>query len=145
DSLGYGLRLVPEPGIRGITILNDAYNANPSSTNAALDVLASLPGRHIAILGDMLELGPEELAGHRAVGKHAAESVDLLVALGSRAREIASAALEAGLQDVHVSSTTDEVVAFIKPLLEPEDVVLIKGSRGMAMERIVQALQELPR
>jgi UDP-N-acetylmuramoyl-tripeptide--D-alanyl-D-alanine ligase len=147
DAVGYGLRLVPEPGIKGVTVLNDCYNANPSSMKAALDVLADLPGRHIAILGDMLELGSEELRGHREAGRHAAETVDLLITLGSRAHEIASSALENGLVDSSIFEFTSnaEVIAFITPRLEAGDVVLIKGSRGMAMDNIVHALQEHPR
>ncbi|MCE5259022.1 MAG: UDP-N-acetylmuramoyl-tripeptide--D-alanyl-D-alanine ligase [Chloroflexi bacterium] len=146
ETLGYGLRLVPEPGIGGVLILNDSYNANPSSTAAALDVLASLPGRHIAVLGDMLELGSAEQSGHRAVGAHAAATADMLITLGIRAREIAAGAREAGMTGalVHEFMATDEIVAYLKPLLQPEDVVLVKGSRVMAMEKIVQALQEPP-
>lgn len=147
DTMGYGLRLVPEPGINGTTLLNDCYNANPSSTIAALDVLADVPGRHIAILGDMLELGSEELSGHREVGQHAAESLSLLVTLGSRAHEIAAGAEASGLaaEAVFEFSSNAEVIAFITPKLETGDVILIKGSRGMAMDSILHALQELPR
>ena len=147
DAVGYGLRLVPEPGISGITLLNDCYNANPFSTIAALDVLADVPGRHIAILGDMLELGSEESGGHREVGQHAAGTVDLLIALGSRAHEIAAGARASGLaaEAVYEFLSNAEVIAFITPKLETGDVILIKGSRGMAMESILHALQELPR
>ena len=147
DAVGYGLRLVPEPGINGITLLNDCYNANPSSTIAALDVLTDVPGRHIAILGDMLELGSEELGSHREVGQHAAETVDLLVTLGNRAHEIAAGARASGLaaEAVYEFSSNAEVIAFITPKLEMGDVILIKGSRGMAMDSILHALQELPR
>jgi UDP-N-acetylmuramoyl-tripeptide--D-alanyl-D-alanine ligase len=147
DTLGYGLRLIPEPGIKGVTLLNDCYNANPSSMLAALDVLSDLAGRHIAILGDMLELGSEELEGHHQVGRHAAETADLLVTVGSRAREIAMSARTNGLAANAVFEFTNnaEVVPFITPLLEKGDIVLIKGSRGMSMDNILHALQELPR
>jgi UDP-N-acetylmuramoyl-tripeptide--D-alanyl-D-alanine ligase len=147
NTMGYGIRLVPEPGIKGTTLLNDCYNANPSSTSAALDVLADVPGRHIAILGDMLELGSEELEGHHRVGQRAAETVDLLVTLGQRAREITASARpnEMASEKVFEFSSNAEVITFITPRLETGDVILIKGSRGMAMDSILHALQELPR
>jgi UDP-N-acetylmuramoyl-tripeptide--D-alanyl-D-alanine ligase len=147
NAVGYGLRLVPEPGIHGSTLLNDCYNANPDSTMAALEVLADVPGRHIAILGDMLELGSLERDSHRRVGARAAQTVDLLLTVGDRAREIAAGARESDLAESAVFEfmSNAEVIALITPLLEPGDVVLIKGSRGMAMDNILHALQELPR
>ncbi|NLV73220.1 MAG: UDP-N-acetylmuramoyl-tripeptide--D-alanyl-D-alanine ligase [Chloroflexi bacterium] len=145
NSLGYGLRLVPEPGIRGITILNDAYNANPRSVMAALDVLKGLKGRRIAVLGDMLELAGEEATGHRAVGTHAAGSADVLLTLGEASLGMAEAAHAAGLREVHSYQNIDELRSALLELVTAGDFVLIKGSHSLGMERLVQALQEVPR
>lgn len=133
--------VVPAPG--GVTLIDDTYNAAPASTLAALDLLAELPGRRIAVLGDMLELGAAEEAGHRDVGRRAAEVAGALVTVGRRAAWIAEAAREAGLPDerVRVCSTNEAALDALRALLQPGDYVLIKGSRGMEMERIVTALR----
>ena len=83
---GYGTRLVPRAGLGGVTLLDDTYNASPASVLAALGVLAEAPGRRLAVLGDMLELGTYEEQGHRLVGERCAEVVDGLIAVGTRAR-----------------------------------------------------------
>ncbi len=129
----------------GATIIDDTYNAAPSSTLAALDVLADLPGRKFAVLGDMLELGVIEEQAHREVGRRAAALVETLVTVGPRARWIAEAALAAGMapSQVLICATSETAVAALTPRLQQGDYALIKGSRGMEMERIVSALRRL--
>jgi len=141
---GYGLRLVPRRGMRGVTLLDDTYNASPASVGAALDVLADLPGRRIAALGDMLELGSYEAQAHREVGRRCAGVLDLLVTVGQRARLIGEAAIEAGLaaSAVHTVADNAAAVEVLSALLREGDVVLVKGSRSMGMEAIVDALAE---
>jgi len=131
-------------GRDGVTILDDCYNASPSSVIAALDLLRDLPARRIAVLGDMLELGTLEASGHAQVGREAAGACDLLVTVGARAALIAEAALEHGLPPSAVMVATDrhEAIAHLSRILQAGDAVLIKGSRGMQMEEIVAALQE---
>lgn len=128
----------------GATIIDDTYNAAPVSTLAALDILADLDGRRIAVLGDMLELGAMEEAGHRAVGRRVAGVAETLITVGVRARWIADEALAAGMtpDQVVVCERHEDVVAAVRPLLGPQTWVLIKGSRAMAMERIVAALRQ---
>ena len=139
-SLG---RLRVVPGVVGTTILDDTYNASPASTLADLDLLAEFAGRRVAVLGDMLELGSYEEEGHRAVGRRAAEVLDLLVTVGPRARWIAEEAqsLNPGLS-VQIQGDRRGVAAWLQQRLRPGDYVLVKGSRAMALEEIVAALCE---
>lgn len=138
------LSLHDAPG--GFTVLDDCYNANPSSMGAALDTLRSFAGarRTVAVLGDMLELGATEAALHRQVGEKAVESgVQVLVSFGPRSKaghEAARASL--GDRALHVpgADTVEPAVEFLKAQLKAGDVVLVKGSRGMKLERIVEAL-----
>jgi len=140
---GQGIRLVLKTTPSGIQILDDTYNASPASTLAALETLQVIPGRHIAVLGDMLELGSYEEKGHRKVGKACPRYADFLLTVGTRARWIAEAAGEAGMATAQIRSVQDvqAAIASLQALLRPGDVVLIKGSRGMAMERIVAAIE----
>jgi UDP-N-acetylmuramoyl-tripeptide--D-alanyl-D-alanine ligase len=135
------LRLVPGPA--GATILDDTYNASPASTLADLDLLAELPGRRIALLGDMLELGSEEEEGHRRVGRRAGEVVEMLVVVGRRARWIAEEALRVN-PDLMVEMAEDRGAAatWLRARLRAGDHVLVKGSRGMALEEAVSLLRE---
>jgi len=141
---GRRMRPVHLPG--GALLIDDCYNANPSSTKAALLTLTHLvsgKGRAVAVLGDMLELGHTELDLHRDVGRFAAGAgLSLLVCFGTRARALGEGAMEAGLARESVEFTDDaaEAVHLVAPRLRPEDVVLVKGSRGMKMERISDAL-----
>jgi UDP-N-acetylmuramoyl-tripeptide--D-alanyl-D-alanine ligase len=137
------LRLVAVRAINGALLLDDSYNASPESTLAALNLLDELEGRKVAVLGDMLELGPYEWKGHEMVGVRAAEVVDQLVTLGERGRMIAAAAARAGLSNRAITELQDnqQAVAFLQQNLGPQDVVLIKGSRGMQMDEIVAALE----
>ncbi len=125
----------------GVAIINDAYNANPASVAAALEVLAETPAsRRIAVLGDMLELGDRAKELHRQAGREAAgRGVDLLIGVGALGRYIAEGAKDAGA----AAECIDEVTALARELparLRQGDAVLVKGSRGMAMERVVQAV-----
>lgn len=121
------------------TILDDSYNASPASMLAALNVLDECSGRHIAVLGDMLELGILAEESHRVVGKHAALVADVLVCVGSNARWIAEES-RYRLPDTHAVEEGDDAIALVRSLVRPGDVVLVKGSRGLAMERVVDAL-----
>ena len=137
------LRLVAVRAFNGALLLDDTYNASPQSTLAALNLLADLPGRRIAVLGDMLELGPYEREGHEKVGVRAAEVAAVLVTVGPRAKMIAEAALRAGMpaEQVWVTEDVDQALEALRALLQPEDVVLVKASRGMRLDRIVAALE----
>jgi UDP-N-acetylmuramoyl-tripeptide--D-alanyl-D-alanine ligase len=141
---GRGLRLLPKRGLRDTTLLDDSYNASPASALAALNVLHGFPGRHLAALGDMLELGAYEEEGHREVGRRCAQTVDVLVAVGARARFIADGAQEAGLpaSAIHRMADNTEAIAFLRDSLQAGDTLLVKGSRGMGMEAIVNAFVE---
>lgn len=129
----------------GFTVIDDTYNASPASMKAALASLREVAtGRRVAVLGDMLELGGHAGAGHREVGRAvAAAEVDVLVTVGERAREIGAGATEAGLPGGHAHHCdgTGEAVERLRGLLHPGDTVLVKGSRGMRMEEVVQALR----
>jgi len=139
------MRLDLGPGYQGTTLINDAYNANPDSMLAALRVLDNIEGkRRVAVLGEMYELGDFAEEGHRRVGEEAARlKVSFLVTVGKLAENIAEGALEAGLPQDCVRAVPDKnrAVNLVKDYLEPGDVVLVKGSRGMHMEEIVSALQ----
>ncbi len=129
-----------------IIIINDCYNSSPDSMNAALKVLKEInTPRKIAILGDMLEMGGFSEAYHKEVGNMVREyNVDLLITVGKEAKNIAKGALEMGLEQdqVHSFDNNNGVINFIKNTLKYKDSILIKGSRGMKMEQIVQFLQE---
>lgn len=137
------LRLVAVRTENGALLLDDSYNASPESTLAALNLLDELDGRKIAVLGDMLELGPYEVRGHEMVGVRAAEVVDELVTVGELGRIIAVSARKSGLPESAITllATTQEAIQHLEPHLQKEDVVLVKGSRGMRMDRIVAALE----
>jgi UDP-N-acetylmuramoyl-tripeptide--D-alanyl-D-alanine ligase len=137
------LRLVAVRTANGALLLDDTYNASPQSTMAALNLLEELEGRKVAVLGDMLELGQYERQGHTMVGIRAAEVSDMLITVGSRSHLVAEAARSAGFPPEKITEveTTDEAVSVLKEILNPQDVVLIKGSRGMQMDAITPALE----
>jgi UDP-N-acetylmuramoyl-tripeptide--D-alanyl-D-alanine ligase len=137
------LRLVAVRTNQGALILDDTYNATPESTLAALNLLDELDGRRIAVLGDMLELGQYEQEGHEQVGLRAAQIVNQLITVGSRARMIASSAKSAGLagQRIKQVENADQAIQILQSQLSKNDVVLVKGSRSMHMEKIVGALE----
>ncbi|MFQ5521678.1 MAG: glutamate ligase domain-containing protein, partial [Candidatus Methylomirabilia bacterium] len=127
-----------------IRILDDTYNANPASVRAALDTLGVQKkgtGRLFVALGDMLELGPLADSAHQEVGRQvAAHGVAEFVGMGPRMRLAVEKALEAGLGESHHSESAEAVVALLMKRLAPGDALLVKGSRGMRMERVVDAL-----
>jgi len=126
-----------------ISIINDAYNANPSSLAAAGEVLSSAEGhRRVMIAGDMLELGDAAEEFHRQAGMRLGESnVDLLIGVGALGRYIAVGAQDANVETLSFDSV-EELSAEIVDLLKPGDAVLVKGSRSMGMERLVEAITE---
>ncbi len=129
----------------GWLLLDDSYNAGPDSMMAALDLLTTLPGRHVAVLGQMLELGPDASALHREVGRHAAGRADLVVVVGEGARPIAGGAREAGMPPELVVEVPDRTAALgrLGSLLAAGDTVLFKGSRGAALDELVAAVVDL--
>ncbi len=137
------LRLVVVESASGALILDDTYNASPESTLAALNLLDEIEGRHIAVLGDMLELGPYEQQGHEMVGVRAAEVAQVLVAVGTRGGIIADAAIQAGMPAIMVVrvNTSADAIEPLKQIIRSGDIVLVKGSRGMQMEQIVAAIE----
>jgi len=134
------LRLKAVAGVNGATILDDSYNASPASMLAALGVLSEMPGRRLALLGDMLELGSAEAEGHRQVGEAAAKVVEALVTIGPRGAMIAEAARLAGAPFVRHFDSKDEATIFLKQSLEMGDVLLVKASHGLNLGTIVQEL-----
>lgn len=124
----------------GITVIDDCYNANPMSMRAALDDLAATAGegRRVAVLGDMLELGPQEAAYHAEIGAHAAAiGVELLVAVGPRSAATAEA-FGAG-REVHVVADAAAASALVPGLVRPGDTVLVKASRGVGLDVVVES------
>jgi UDP-N-acetylmuramoyl-tripeptide--D-alanyl-D-alanine ligase len=139
------MRLVREELPGGVTLIDDAYNANPASSLAALEVLClqKAAGRTVLVQGDMLELGRQSKAMHEQLGRAIAEScVDLLVTVGTetQATSLAAAArtrtVRLHFRDARTAA--DEVA----PLIGPGDVVLVKGSRGLALEHVVKAIRK---
>lgn len=131
----------------GIGIINDAYNANPASMEAALAALRAIPGRgrRVAVLGDMREMGANEAACHREVGEAAAASgLDTLYLLGRFARDTRQGALAAGMERaaVHVARTHRKLGRELRAELRKGDWVLVKGSRGAAMEKVLAAMKD---
>jgi UDP-N-acetylmuramoyl-tripeptide--D-alanyl-D-alanine ligase len=140
-----GRRLRLDRLASGLRLVDDCYNANPASMSAALRTVVDLaaPGaRPVAVLGDMLELGAFEAEAHRNLGAEAARSgVALLAAFGPRSRGTAEAARAAGLETFHTDDM-DALVRWARAELAPSsDVLLVKGSRGMKLERLVEALR----
>jgi UDP-N-acetylmuramoyl-tripeptide--D-alanyl-D-alanine ligase len=132
----------------GAVVINDCYNANPLSMRAALDDLAtqSPEGRRIAVLGDMLELGPGEREAHRELGEYAAGSgLDALVAVGPLSEDMADAfaASSATAPAVFRAADAAGAAAIARELVGPGDVVLVKGSRGIALEAVTEALLQV--
>ncbi len=127
-----------------IYIVNDCYNANPTSTGAALKSLVSLPGRHVAILGDMLELGDTESELHYETGVAAAiEGVDLLLTTGALSEMTYEGAMETGLPDAQYYGTKEELIAALPALIQTGDAVLVKASHSRKFEDIVAVLRGL--
>ena len=123
------------------TIIKDCYNAGPESMAAALNVLSRRPGRRIAVLGDMLELGDRTQAEHYRIGRIAAEKADLLLAYGPNSRRILSGAITGGMTEPRAQAFTDREIcaSALRRAARPGDTILFKGSRGMHMELILEA------
>ncbi len=144
-------RLHPIAGIRGSLIIDDSYNAAPASMIAALDVLTAFdPGeqqdRHIAVLADMAELGGISQEEHQKIGRRVAEVADLFVAVGSQMRMAAEAAIAAGMERnaVHCFATSVEAGRYLDTTIQAGDVVLVKGSQSMRMEKTVKDIMAEP-
>jgi UDP-N-acetylmuramoyl-tripeptide--D-alanyl-D-alanine ligase len=128
----------------GVTLINDAYNANPSSVEAALEALRRLSGRSVVVLGDMWELGDESGRAHRIVGERAASlDVSALFLLGTYATDVADGARAGGMAAaaIHVCASHAEVAAAVVARWQPGDCVLVKGSHGMRMDEVVRLLE----
>lgn len=138
------LRLVATPGMRGSTIIDDSYNASPTSTLAALNLLSELQGRKIAVLGDMLELGSYEEEGHRKVGRRVAEVADKVVTVGALGAIMGREAIAVGMDeaDVMLAQDNEQAVLLLQGIVDGGDLILVKGSRGTHMEEIVAQLGE---
>ncbi len=141
------MRLVP--GIKRTMMIDDTYNSSPAAVEQALCAVRDMRSygyRKLAILGDMLELGRYSTAEHEKVGELVATCVDALVAVGVRARSIAMSAERAGMPPERISifENVDEVAKVLLNELEEGDLILIKGSQGMRLERLVKALMEDP-
>ena len=136
-----GMRLDITKNADGVTVINDAYNANPDSMKSAISVLMNQEGsRKIAVLGDMYELGKYEEQSHREVGNEAAvQHVDYLIAVGQLGALIGESAQMAGCR-VDFAKDNAEASSLLRQYIKTGDAVLVKGSRGMKMEQIVQSL-----
>jgi UDP-N-acetylmuramoyl-tripeptide--D-alanyl-D-alanine ligase len=128
----------------GVTLINDAYNANPSSVEAALLALRRFSGRPVVVLGEMWELGDEARRAHRLIGERAAAlGVQQLFLMGAQAEAVAAGARAAGMQAeaIHIGGSHAEVAEAVAARWQPGDIVLVKGSRGMKMEEVVRLLE----
>ena len=138
------MRLVA--GTRGTVVIDDSYNASPVATEEALHTLKNLPvqKRRIAVLGDMLELGNYSAREHKRIGEIAKDSVDVLVTVGVRARQIKEGALALGMNEesIHSFENGSDSIDLLLSFIEHGDVILIKGSQSMRMERVVKALMK---
>ena len=143
QALDTQVRLLVVPGYNGSTLIDDTYNASPASTLAALDLLEEVEGRRIAVLGDMLELGSYEQEGHLEVGRRAGGVAGVLVLVGSLGRLIGEEALRLGMapERVFFATGNGQVIDYLRERLLPGDYVLVKGSRGLRMEEIVDGLR----
>jgi len=153
DAVVAGLAALPPLPMRmqvmtlpgGITVINDAYNANPASMRSALAMLrATGTGARIAVLGEMRELGPESVALHHQVGRAAAEQgVGLLVVMGPEAAAVRAGALEGGMapEAALIVASHEEAASEVRRRLQPGDCLLIKGSRGARMEEVLERLR----
>lgn len=149
DAIKRGLEsFVPVEGrmtklkYNGATIINDCYNASPTSMAASLKVLAEAKGRRIALLGDMLELGERSAELHRGIGALCAGlGIDILYTVGDRAKDVASAAREAGMKAV-LEVTKELAAGMLRMELREGDTLLVKASRGMALETVIKSITE---
>lgn len=130
------------PG-NGITLVDDSYNSSPVAVKRLLELLAGAQARRVAVLGEMYELGEMSAQAHHDVGRLAGKFCDVLVAVGGEdAERMAAAAKEAGLSeiDVHRAQDAEEATEIVRRILNPGDVVLVKGSRGVGLDRTIASL-----
>ncbi len=134
------------PGINNSTIIDDTYNSSPDAALAALRSLKELPGRKIVALGDMMELGKYSPEEHKKIGKQVVGLADLLITVGPRSRATADEALSAGFASdkVHSFDSATQAGAYLKPIISAGDVLLVKGSQSVRMERLVKILMNEP-
>ncbi len=136
------------PGINDSTVIDDTYNSSPDAVSSALLVLKSVDtnGSKVAILGDMMELGKFAADEHRKIGREAAVVVDTLITVGPRSRVTADEAVKAGMKsaDIYSFDSSNDVVRTGMPVIARGDIVLVKGSQSVRMERIVKALLRNP-
>ena len=127
----------------GVRLIEDCYNANPNSMQAALAMFKDYPcKRRFAVLADMLELGDEARAAHEEVGRLVAQSgIDVLITYGELARRTATVAAAKGVRTIHANNY-DEIGEFLAKAARPGDAVLFKGSRAMALENAVEKMRE---
>ena len=139
-------RLVP--GEKNTIIIDDTYNSSPSACESGLKMLKDLPfgKRKIAVIGDMLELGRHTIDAHKEIGKIAKQCATILVTVGARAKDCAVGAIDAGMSEKKIIEVPDSVSAgeALKEILKEGDVIYIKGSQGMRMERTVKMLMAEP-
>lgn len=133
--------------VNGISIIDDTYNANPDSVKAAIDYLIDISNnrRKVVILGDMLELGEYTVKSHEEIGEYCHLSgIDLLIAYGDYSKHIVDSAVSSGMRpgDVFYYQNKQELLRSLKTIVKPGDVILVKGSRGMKMDEIVDYLEE---
>ncbi|MDP3731105.1 MAG: cyanophycin synthetase, partial [bacterium] len=133
-------------GIKNSFLIDDTYNASPSSTHLALETLKALPAkRKIAVLGDMLELGKYAIQAHRDAGNFAGTFANILVTVGSRAKFIAdSAANQLSRENIFSFDTSLEAGQKVRELVQEGDLVLVKGSQGIRMEKVVEEIMAEP-
>lgn len=139
-------RLKVLAGIKNSHIIDDTYNASPASTRLALQVLSDVPSlRKIAVLGDMLELGEHTISAHEEVGRFASEVADILITVGTRAKFMASAAAaKLPLDRIFSFETSAEARPKVQELIKEHDLILVKGSQGIRMEKIVEEIMAAP-
>ncbi|MFZ2303502.1 MAG: UDP-N-acetylmuramoyl-tripeptide--D-alanyl-D-alanine ligase [Minisyncoccia bacterium] len=136
------------PGLKGSTIIDDTYNSSPVAADAAVNALKSITtkGKRIAVLGDMLELGKFTIDEHKKIGKLAGEFCDLILAVGPRSQYIAEGALDADMSEKNILEFDDSRAAgkYLEGVISRDDVVLVKGSQDVRMERTVEEIMAEP-
>ncbi len=135
-------------GVKNTWIIDDTYNASPMAVHAALDVLSDMPasGRKIVVLGDMLELGKYAVAAHKSAGDRASKVADIIFTIGPRAKFISAEAKEQGFdpKKIFEFSTSKEAAKPLENILQEGDLILIKGSQAMRMEKMVEEIMAHP-
>jgi len=147
DEAALGLATLEPPAHRmsvrragRVTVIDDSYNASPAAVHAALALLREVPGRRVAVLGDMRELGSLSADAHDDVGRDAARSAQLIIGVGDLAATIVSAARSAGHREAHAVADGAEALMLLQRSLRDGDTVLVKGSRALALDRLADAL-----